>query len=155
MTALYRARVALLASVGLATALLVVELPVGEIMHQRGQLSVVSSELARVDAGNATLSADISALRRVSTVAAIAHAEYGLVRRGERAYTIVAPDASGAVAAGLVQHRIPVVDLVIPSADALLATARHRSRSSVDGASTTGSLWSRALDRLEFWRWAF
>ncbi|HUY30049.1 MAG TPA: septum formation initiator family protein [Acidimicrobiales bacterium] len=155
MTALYRARVSLLLAVGLATALLVVELPVGELLHQRSQLALVSRDLARVDASNAALSADVASLSKSSTIAAIAHGEYGLVARGERAYTVVAPDSSGAPPAGLVRRRIPAVDLVLPSADALLAGSPHRSASSADGTATTGSLWSRVVDRLAFWRWAF
>ena len=155
MSALYRARASLLLAGGLATALLVVELPIGELLHQRTQLALVSGELARVDATNAALAGDITALGKAATIASIAHAEYGLVRSGQRAYSVVAPGSSGAVAPGLASHVVPGVDLVLSSANALLAEQTTRPRTNVDGTPATGSLWSRVLDRLEFWRWAF
>lgn len=157
MISLQRARLSLLAAVGLASALLVLELPMGELLHQRGQLAAVSGQLARLQATNRALAGDVASLRQSSTVAAIAHAEYGLVRPGQRAYAVLASGAgaTGAVAPALVQRAVPKVDLVVPAAGFLGSGTAGLAAASADGTSTVGSLWTRALDRLEFWRWAF
>lgn len=155
MTAVRRARVSLVAGIGLATAVLVLELPLGEMARQQGQLALASHELARLRATDATLTGDVGSLRQATTVAAIAHADYGLVGAGQRAYAVVATggSSSGVTAPALRQQSIPRVDLVFPSAASL--GLGPPSGASVDGTTTSGSLWNRVLDRLEFWRWTF
>ncbi len=155
-----RARFTLLAAAGLASAVLAFELPVGELVHQQRELATAGAELSRVRALDALLSADIGSLRRTSTVEAIAHAEYGLVRPGEQAYSLpglgrpAKAGEPGGVAPGLETRALSPADLYLAS-PASLDPPPHRAPAGVDGAPATGSLWSRVLGRLEFWRWAF
>jgi cell division protein FtsB len=157
VTTLHRARFSLLAAVGLASALLVFELPVSELLHQRSQLASVSNQLAGVQARNDALARAIASLQHASTIGSMAHAQYGLVHAGQQAYALLPTGgaATGGVAAGLADQTVPSADLVVPSADSLGSSAIRRTSGTVDGAAVTGSVWSRALDRLSFWRWAF
>jgi cell division protein FtsB len=154
---LYRARLTFVAAVGLASALLVLELPISEMLHQNAALGSVESQLAKVDARNAALTGDIASLRQSSTVASIAHAEYGLVRSGEHAFALLPTGGApaSAVASGLDEPTIPDVDLVVPSADPFGVAGTSAASRRADGKRAAGSIWSRTLDRLEFWRWAF
>lgn len=154
-----KARLTLLVAAGLASAVLAFELPVAELVHQQHELSTAGAELSAVRALDARLSADVASLRRASTVEAIAHAEYGLVRPGEQAYSVPGlggrAGAGGArgVAPGLEPSRLSPEDLYLSSPTALLPPPRRTGAGA--GGAATGSLWSRVLGHLEFWRWAF
>ncbi len=151
---LRRARAAAFVGLCGAIALVGVELPFGELLHQRGALGAVSSELARVEAGNRQLATDVAALNDRSTIAAIAHEEYGLVRPGQRSYVVLPSRTVTAGAANTLAVRpIPTSDLVPVDAASLLASAP--APRAADGTAAGGSLWSRIVDRLAFWRWAF
>lgn len=154
---LYRARMTLLLAIGLASALLVFELPLPLLLHQRAALAATAGQLQMVEARNATIVRDIALLRGPAAVAAIAHGEYGLVQHGQLAYAVVGPSASatGGASSSLRDRAVPSADLVVPSADALGAASSAAASTGVEGASITGSIWSRFLDRLAFWRWAF
>ena len=142
-----RARLSLLAATGLASAILAFEVPFGEIAHQNDELVTVTGQLARVRSLDQQLASEVSSLRQSSTIAAMAHGEYGLVRPGQQAYALLdSGGASHGAVPSLVQHRIVQSDLVVPSVDAL---AQPVARSS------SGSLWSRVVGHLAFWRWAF
>ena len=149
---LRRARLSLLAATGLASAILAFEVPFGELAHQRGELATATGQLARIRSLDQQLASDVSSLRESSTIAAIAHGEYGLVRPGQQAYVLLGSGAAGRRAApsgaapSLVQHALAQSDLVVPSVDALATPV---------SADSSASLWSRVIDHLAFWRWAF
>ncbi|MHB1597498.1 MAG: septum formation initiator family protein [Acidimicrobiales bacterium] len=144
---IFRARLSLLAATGLAAAILAFELPVGELVHQHGELSTLTAQLDRIQALDRSLSGEVSSLHDSATVAAIAHAQYGLVRPGQQAYALLEPGArSSGTVPSLVQGLVPRSDLVVLSAGSLASPAQV-------GAGR--SLWSRVVGRLAFWRWAF
>lgn len=151
--ALRRARFALLAACGLAAGLVVTQLPLSELLSQRGQLRTAGRQLAVLDQRNAALHAENAALRQPGTVAAIAHQEYGLVRPGQQAYVIL-PQAGDAAEGTLGTPAISRAQMLAGSAAALtgISPAGSGGTSPANGA---GTLLSRTLDRLEFWRWAF
>ena len=149
MIPLYRARISLFAAIGLASALLAFELPIAELLHQKSELATVTSQLNAVDGRNRALSADIGALRQSSTIASIAHAEYGLVNPGQISYALL-PSSNGARAASgtLGDTSISAVDLVVPAATPVDISDAAKA------APTGPGLWSQVENRLEFWRWA-
>jgi hypothetical protein len=134
----------------------VLEFPLGELLHQRSELAVATSELAKLQSTNGALARDIGSLREPSGIAALAHGQYGLVGRGQRAYEVLAPASTvGGPVPALAPHAISSVDVVVPSAASLAPASARSATGSADGTSDTGSLWSRVVDRLAFWRWAF
>lgn len=163
MIQLYRARLVLVVATILAVVVLATQLPLGELFHQRSQLSAAASELAVVDAHNRQLQSDVAALGRRSTIASIAHQEYGLVLAGQSAYVVLPVRSSGSGAARtagpLALSPIPAVGLVAGDALALAGTragnASGLGAAPAASAKPAGSLWSRAIDRMAFWRWAF
>ncbi|HUZ19100.1 MAG TPA: septum formation initiator family protein [Acidimicrobiales bacterium] len=155
MIQIYRARIALVVAALFAGAMLVFELPVGEILHQRSEIAAVASELTAVQAHDAQLRSAVASLRKPPTIAAMAHQEYGLVRPGQRAYVVLPSAGSTAGQANTLAPRtIPEADLVPTDASSLLGAA-PRGGGSAGGPSAGGSLWHRMVQRLEFWRWAF
>lgn len=158
MNRLHRARLFLLVAAGLSAALLATQLPLSELVGQRRELAVATQQLQVLDQRNAQLRAENAALRQPSTVAAIAHADYGLVRPGQRAYVIL-PGRS-ASAGSLAAPRLPRSDLLSGSAAALTGVGAPPAALTAAGAPAgspgqAGSFWSRTLTALEFWRWAF
>jgi hypothetical protein len=132
-----------------------------ELLGQRGQIEVVSRQLAVIDQRNAQLSAENAALGQRATVAAIAHEDYGLVGPGQKAYVIL-PAATDHGQGLLGRVSISRAQMVSGDPTALtgIGTAGPAAHS-FSGASAGnrggggGSLLSRTLDHLEFWRWAF
>jgi cell division protein FtsB len=152
---IYRARIALVVAALFAGAMLVFELPVGEILHQRSEIAAVASELKTVQGRDAQMKSAVASLKKPSTVAAMAHQEYGLVRPGQRAYVVLpSPGSTAGQANTLAPRTIPEADLVPSDASSLLGAAPANSAAS-GGTPTTAGLWSRVVERLEFWRWAF
>ncbi|MCU1489215.1 MAG: hypothetical protein JWM85_620 [Acidimicrobiaceae bacterium] len=145
-----RARAALVGAAVLSVAVLVLELPLGELLRQRQDLASAGSQLAAVQAADKHLAADVASLKRPATVAAIAHQDYGLVQKGQRAYVVLPTAGSPSALAG--SGTIPTADLV-PSSVSPYGSA-DSSGSSAPARPTAG-LWRRVLDRLEFWRSAF
>ena len=146
MIQLHRARLGLLTAVVGAFVVLGLEFPLRELLHQHSALALARSQLATIDARNASLNADISALSSNSTVNALAHEEYGLVRPGQSSFVILPAPNSAAAKAGLAAPVISPQDLVASApvvGHAVIPTA----------ATNTSSFWHRFLSRLEFWHW--
>ncbi|HUY06200.1 MAG TPA: hypothetical protein VMU99_02930 [Acidimicrobiales bacterium] len=127
-------------------ALVAIEFPLRQLISQRVQISKTALALQIVESHNAILQHDIASLSKTSTIISIAHQEYGLVQPGQRSYVIL-PNA------GAKQNMNPLSALAIPaevlgsiSGSTTSATAPHVVSRPV------GSLWSRMLRRLEFWR---
>ncbi len=150
MSRLHRARLALLVAVALAGALVVTQLPLGELLSQRRQLAITGQQLAEISARNAALRAENAALRQPATIEAIAHQEYGLVRPGQLAFVILPPSSSSSASA-ISQAPLPRSDLVAGSAAALTGLGATSSGTGSTGPGVLG----RTLQQLEFWRWAF
>lgn len=148
MKSLARARLGLILAALSALAIVGFELPFGELLHQRAELQVLDVQLAALDARNASLHADITALSQSSTIAAIAHEEYGLIRPGQRSFVIL-PAAGAGTSVALSAPSIPPQDLVAAppgSSGVIAATAAEHA---------SPGFWERFADRLAFWRWAF
>lgn len=128
-----------------ALVLVAIEFPLRQLMSQRSQISRAAVELQAVERHNAILKQDISALSKTSTIAAIAHQEYGLVHPGQRSYVIL-PSANAK------QNMDPLTALSIPAEDLgstpATTTPPHGSAAA---SQQRGSLWSRVLHHLEFW----
>jgi len=141
-----RARRVLCAACASAAVFVALELPLGELLRQRGELARVSRQLALVTGRNTALAGEIASLRRPATIAALAERDYGLVRRGQRSYVVLPSTGAGSA---LAAASIAPTDVVPTSAAALAGAgpARRTGRSA--------GLWGRVLDRLAFWRWAF
>ncbi len=165
--ALRRARVGLVVAAGLGGALVITQLPLSELLAQRAALRTVGGQLAVLDQRNAALRAGNASLSQPGTVAAIAHEEYGLVRPGQIAYVILPASGHGDPdAASLGTPVLSHSQMVSSSPQALTGIAPAGAsgtgseagaggRAAAPGAGAGGSLLSRMLDRLAFWRWAF
>lgn len=151
MRALHRARVALLLAGVLSLAIVVLELPLSTLVHQRSELAAASGQLAAVRAENARLSGQIAALHSPATVAAIAHAQYGLIEPGQIEYEI--PHLPGA-GTGTSSLGTPVV----PRSRLVPATPSPFGPPPAAGPASSAprqGLWAQVVDRLAFWRGTF
>ena len=126
-----------------AVALGALEFPFRELMNQRSAIAQTAAELQAVESHNSILRQDITALSKSSTIASIAHQEYGLVEPGQRSYVIL-PGAHSQ------RDTNPLTALSIPAED-LGSSAAPPSAAKSPVGRPQGSLWSRVLRRLEFW----
>jgi hypothetical protein len=146
MLGLYRARLGFVIA-GLASLVaLACWFPLGELLHQRGELSSLAAQVSSVDAHNAALRGEIGSLGQSGTIETIAHKEFGLVRAGQISFVIEPAAGSSTGAPGLRPTPIPSSDLV---ADPPVLTP-----SSGAAAPAGPHYWSRFVSRLEFWRHA-
>jgi cell division protein FtsB len=132
-----------------AAVIVVAWFPVRELVHQHDELGAVNGQLATLAKRNASLSADISALSSNSTISAIAHEQYGLVRPGQTSYVILPAVGSAAANGALTTTSIAPQDLIAAPID------EPHSASTGSSTAGAGSFWSRFSSHLEFWRWAF
>jgi cell division protein FtsB len=122
--------------------------PARELIRQHDELGAVNGQLTTLAKRNASLSADITALSSNSTIAAIAHEQYGLVRRGQTSYVILPAVGSAAANGALTTASIAPQDLIAAPID------EPRATTTGSAAAGAGSFWSRFSSHLEFWRWA-
>ena len=149
MAHLYRARMVLIIAVVFAIGAVAVEFPLSELLRQRSELVGLAGQLQAVDSHNALLKSDIASLSQPSTIAAIAHQDYGLVRPGQRSYVILPGPGSSAIADPLAMGAIPAADLVAAPTSASVVAPPAPTPTQ---APPKGSFWSRVVNRLEFWR---
>jgi hypothetical protein len=123
--------------------------PARELVNQHEELSSENSQLSVLLARNSSLSADVAALSSNSTIAAIAHEQYGLVHPGQTSYVILPAAGSASSNGGLTTPSIAPQDLI----EAPVGSSR--TAPSATATSGTGGFWSRFSNHLEFWRWAF
>jgi len=146
MVGLYRARLGFVVA-GLASLIaLACWFPLGELLHQRGELASLAAQVNSVDGRNAALRTEISSLGQRGAIETIAHKEFGLVHAGQISYVIEPAAGSTTGAPGLRPTPIPSSDLV--------ADPPALAPSSVATAPPGPHYWSRFLSRLEFWRHA-
>lgn len=151
MRGIHRARLLLVLAAALSLAIVVAELPLSTIVHQRSAIAGASERLGAIEAENARLANQVASLARPSTVASIAHAEYGLVKPGQLAYAVL-PAKGQSVPSALTAGPVPSEDLVPPTA------SPFGSPPAAGAATRRGpqpGLWSQVLDRLAFWHSAF
>jgi cell division protein FtsL len=132
-----------------AAVIVIAWFPARELIRQHDELGAVNGQLATLAKRNASLSADVAALSSNSTIAAIAHEQYGLIRRGQTSYVILPGVGSGATNGALTTTSIAPQNLIAAPID----EPRVATTGGAPGA--TGSFWSRFSGHLEFWRWAF
>jgi cell division protein FtsB len=131
-----------------AAVIVVAWFPARELIGQHEELAAVNAQLSTLAKRNVSLSADISALSSYSTIAAIAHEQYGLVRRGQTSYLILPAVGSAAANGELATTAIAPQDLIAAPVD------EPRPASTRASSAGAGSFWSRFSSHLEFWRWA-
>lgn len=140
-----RARATLAAAVLVGTFVVAAEFPLGQLIRGRGAVAEASAQLDRLQARNRALAAEVVSLHEDSTVARIAHADYGLVAKGERSLVIL-PSSSAAAGSGLLDTTtVPKSDLV--PTDAIVTSSGSGNR-----PLRQAGFWSRLLQRLEFWK---
>jgi cell division protein FtsB len=132
-----------------AVVIVVAWFPARELIRQHDELGAVNGQLATLAKRNASLADDISALSSNSTIAAIAHEQYGLIRRGQTSYVILPGVGSAASNGALTTTSIAPQDLIAAPID------EPRAPSIGNVHAGTGSFWTRFSGHLEFWRWAF
>jgi cell division protein FtsL len=140
----------LLGAVLCAAVIVVAWFPARELLHQHDELGAVNGQLATLAKRNASLSADITALSSNSTIAEIAHEQYGLVRPGQASYVLLPAAGSAAANGALTTTSIAPQDLIAAPVDEPRAAPTSSA-----SAVAAGSFWSRFSAHLEFWRWAF
>ena len=144
-----RARILLLLSLVVSLAIVGAELPVGQLLHVRSAITTASGQLSKLDQENAALSQQVSALNQASTIERLAHAQFNLVKPGQRAYVIL--PSSGATGGSNPLSGNPLQPSQIVPTD---AGDLPPSSPPVRKGDRTG-LWGQVVGRLEFWRWAF
>jgi hypothetical protein len=115
-------------------------------MRSRASLSAATAQLSELKAQDHALDGQLASLHQDATIAGIAHAEYGLVTKGQKAVVVLpSPGASSGGSAPLSASTVPTSDLV--PTDAIV------SPSSGGGVSVKRpGFWSRLAQRLEFWK---
>jgi hypothetical protein len=149
--------------------------PLSSLFDQRGQLASAQAQTNLLTSENKSLSAEASRLGDPATIAAIARADYGFVKPGQKAYDILpTPGAplTSAVESGHVPLEIPPVAPGSSESEALLDTGagsvaspaaasgpgQAGSGTSFQGTGPPGpaasgsSVWDRIAHALEFWR---
>ena len=146
----HRARLGLLVAVIAAGTFVGLEFPIGELMHQRAEISLTASQLRALTAADRSLAGQVTSLRSASGIEHVAHAQYGLVYPGQTAYVVLPFSGDSDLGDPLAEHPIPASDIA-PAAPTAVAGA---GRGTAAGRAGEG-LWQRVVARLEFWRWAF
>jgi cell division protein FtsB len=144
-----RARLVFVVAVALAVVVIAGELPLGALAHEKAAIAGSSRRLQTLQSENQALSQQVSALNDPATIEWIAHAQYGLVLRGQHSYVILpSPGDDSGGASPL--SATPLTPMQIVPNDGT-ATAAPAAKS----AGHSPGLWSQIENRLEFWHWAF
>jgi hypothetical protein len=141
-----RARAVLAVAFIVGIVIIATEFPLGQLMRGRSSLAAATVQLAELKAQNRALAGQLASLHQDATIAGIAHAEYGLVAKGQRAVVVLpTPGSSSGSSAPLSASTVPISDLV--PTDAIV------SPGAAGGVvAKRPSFWSRLAQRLEFWK---
>jgi cell division protein FtsB len=141
-----RARAILAVAFIVGIVIIATEFPLGQLIRSRASLSAATAQLSELKAQDHALDGQLASLHQDATIAGIAHAEYGLVTKGQKAVVVLpSPGASSGGSAPLSASTVPTSDLV--PTDAIV------SPSSGGGVSVKRpGFWSRLAQRLEFWK---
>jgi cell division protein FtsB len=146
-----RARTALLVAVIAGMVIIATEFPLGQLTRGRAAVADASQQLSLLQAQNRALSAEVTSLRQSSTVARIAHQEYGLVGKGERSI-VVLPSSPPAGDSGTGPSAGPLTSTGVPKSDLVPSDAIVSPSAGTSHPDRTPGFWERVLQRLEFWR---
>jgi hypothetical protein len=139
-----RARAVLAAAFIVGIVIVATEFPLGQLMRGRAAMAHATVQLTTLEAQNRALAAQVASLHQPSTIARIAHAEYGLVGKGERSVVVLPAPRNDAGAGG------PLRATTVPRSD-LVPTDAIVSGTPASPVKRAG-FWSRLLQRLEFWK---
>lgn len=153
-----------------ALIVLATSFPVSSLLSQRGQLTADAGQLATLRQQDAALTRQVAQLRKPSTIDGLARTDFGLVRPGQKAYTILPPSSGSSPViadSGVVPLDGPPVEpgsaraqqlTGIPSGTASGGNSRHHGGSSAGHDRAAGApqtpppgFWSRVVRNLEFW----
>jgi len=140
-----RARIFLLVSLIAGIAIVATEFPLGQLLRQRAALAQATHQLSALQSENQSLTAQVNSLHQASTVARIAHQDYGLVSKGQRAVVVLPSPSKSGSTGPLGTTSVPKSDLV--PTDAIVAPTPGAGRS-----ATGQGFWARLLQRFEFWK---
>ncbi|MDA8038578.1 MAG: hypothetical protein M0Z69_05345 [Actinomycetota bacterium] len=143
-----RARLALLAAVVVSIVVIVTELPLSALLRERSAVARSAGELAALRRTDAALAQQVAELRRPSTVARLAHEDYGLVSPGQ-AYEAVLPSPGESRTGSDPLADSPLAHSLLVPSDATIAAPATAASGRVDPSR---SFWSKLADRLEFWK---
>ena len=120
-----------------ALVMILLGFPLRTYMSQRSALSRADSTLASLSAQNKALQQQANQLQSPAEVEYLARADYGLVQPGQEAYA-------------LLPGSVPTSTTTSTTLAPQVEPAPTPKNSSTD--SSSGSLWSRFVQQLEFWR---
>jgi len=146
-----RARLIFLAAVILAVVIIAGELPLGALAHEKSAIAGTSRQLQILRAENLSLSQQVSSLNDPATIEGIAHAQYGLVQRGQRSYVILSGPGDNTSGPNPLSSNLLSPLEIVPNDAAGTTPAGGADKST----SHSPGVWSQIQSRLEFWRWAF
>jgi len=136
-----------------ALVMILLGFPLRTYMSQRAALSRAHTTLATLSAQNKTLQQQAAQLQSPAEIEYLARADYGLVQPGQEAYALL----PGSAPASTTQSTIPgstipgsTIPGLQPPPTPPTSTAPAATTAGTD--SSGGSLWSRFLQQLEFWR---
>ena len=152
----------------LSVVVLATSFPLSELLTQRGQLTSDAGQLATLQQQDAALTRQVAQLRKPSTIEGLARQDYGLVRPGQKTYTILPPSTGSSPVTSGSDHVPLDGPPVVPGSvraqqlNGVPPAASPRSHSGRDGRTTgarsgDGStapppgFWSRVVRNLEFW----
>ncbi len=146
-----RARILFLLSLVVALAIVATELPVSQLLHVRSAVAGANQQLTSLNEANAALSQQVKDLQSPSTIENLAHAQFNLVKPGQRSYVILPSTGTGPSGGTdpLTTNLLQPSQIVPSDAGDVPPPSTTSRRSSTEG------VWGQVLDRLEFWRWAF
>jgi cell division protein FtsB len=145
-----RARIALLVALIAGVVITATEFPLGQLIRGRAEAAQATNQLSQLRAENLALAGEVSALHQPSTVARIAHQEYGLVANGQRSIVVLPSRSTRDTGAGTGSG--PLSSTGVPKADLVPTDAIVSPSAGGAGAAKKGAgFWDRVVQRLEFW----
>jgi cell division protein FtsB len=165
-----RGRVALVAAVVVAVAVVVAWFPASALYHQRAAVNATAAQLQALRAQDRALAVEQQSLSLPAEIERLARQQYQLVNPGQQAYQVLEPNGpanSGSSAPfagdpGLQKPVAPSVDGLLPPGALSAATTTttvpgHHGPSSPPttapaGAPAPTSFLGRLVQTLEFWR---
>jgi len=152
-----RSRALVIVAAAFAAIVLLTSFPITALLAQRDQVSATQSQEDQLTAQNRLLSNEASRLKSPAVVAAIARADFGFVKAGEKAYDILPTPATSATSAITSGHLPLNGQPVAPgSAQSQLLLDPGVGAATAPGPSHTRpkgtGLWDRIAHVIEFWR---
>jgi hypothetical protein len=139
-----RARLVLLVAFVVGVVIVATEFPFRQLLDERATVTRSGQQLSKLQTANESLQSVVDSLHQPSSIAGVAHSEYGLVQPGQRA-VVVLPGGGTGGSGPLSSKRIPNSDIV--PTDSIVSSAGNNA-----GTRGSSGFWSQLLKRLEFWK---